>query len=145
MQELLIDFINTFDLSLKQIPAALGDKHGLAKLTISQLQYVDTIYSPGKPTITEIAARLQITKASVTAGIQKLARLGYVVKTQSSQDKRAFHVSLTGAGEELVKAKYQALKEYGDFLSAALSEDEARQFEATLAKIVKIFHQTHQR
>ena len=141
MEELLIEFVSTFDLSLKKVRAGVGDSLGVAKLTISQLQYIDTIYSLGEPTPTEIASRLQITKASVTAGIQKLVRLGYVTKIQSKQDKRVFHIRLTEAGQDLVKAKYQALKDYGAFLNATLNEDEARQFEATLAKIVKLFHQ----
>jgi DNA-binding MarR family transcriptional regulator len=67
--------------------------------------------------------------------------MGYVLKTQSSQDKRVFHVSLTEAGGQLIKAKYQALKEYGEFIEAALSDEEARQFEATLDKLVKVFKQ----
>jgi DNA-binding MarR family transcriptional regulator len=67
--------------------------------------------------------------------------MGYVIKTQSTEDRRVFHASLTKAGGQLIKAKYQALKEYGEFISASLSKDEARQFEKTLAKIVKLFKQ----
>jgi DNA-binding MarR family transcriptional regulator len=67
--------------------------------------------------------------------------MGYVIKTQSNTDKRVFHVSLTEASEQLIKAKYRALKEYGEFISAALSEEETRQFEETLTKLVKLFKQ----
>jgi DNA-binding MarR family transcriptional regulator len=142
MEQLLIEFVNTFDLSLKKLQAEVGEGASISKLTISQLQYIEAVAAlGGSPTITKIAERLQITKASVTTGIQKLIRLGYVVKTQSGEDKRVFHVSLTEAGKQLVAAKYQALKAYDAFLSAALSEDEARQFEKTLTKIVSLFHQ----
>ena len=142
MEKLLIEFIDTLDLSLKKLQEEVGDRSGFSKLTIHQFQYIDAIHALGQPTITEIADRLNITKASVTSGIQKLVGLGYAIKTQSSQDKRAVHVSLTEAGEKLIKAKYQALKEYGAFIKAALSEDEARQFENTLKKLVKLFAQT---
>ena len=139
MEKLLIEFINTLDLSLKKLLAEVGDASGVSKLTIHQFQYIDAIYELGEPAITEIADRLHITKASVTTGVQKLINMGYVLKTQSSQDKRVFHVSLTDAGEKLIKAKYQALKEYGEFIQAALSKEEASQFEATLDKLVKVF------
>jgi len=142
MQKLLIEFVNTFDLSLKKFQAEMGTgSSGISRLTISQYQYIDAIHTLGEPTITEIAAGLNITKASVTTGINKLINLGYVIKTQSSQDKRVFHVRLTETGGQLIKAKYQSLKEYGEFVTAALSEDEVRQFEKTLTKIVTLFKQ----
>jgi DNA-binding MarR family transcriptional regulator len=139
MEELIIEFINTLDLSLKNIQSKVGDDSGLSKLTVHQFQYIDAIYQQGEPTITEIADRLKITKASVTTGINRLIALGYVIKKQSNEDKRVFHVSLTEASRQLIKAKYLALKEYGEFIDAALSEEEARQFIAILTKLVKIF------
>jgi len=139
MEKLLIEFINTLDLSLKKLQAEVGEGSGISKLTIHQFQYIDAIYELGDPSITKIADKLNITKASVTTGINKLSKMGYVIKTQSSEDKRVFHVSLTGASERLIKAKYQALREYGEFISAALSEDEARQFKETLRKLVRLF------
>jgi DNA-binding MarR family transcriptional regulator len=141
VEKLLIEFVNTFDLSLKKYQASAGDGQGISRLTISQAQYIDAIYGLGNPAISEIAERLHFSKASVTTGINKLVAMGYVVKTQSSEDKRVFHVSLTEAGRQLVQAKYQALSEYGRVIVAALSEQEASQFAATLTKIVSLFKQ----
>ena len=142
MEDLLLHFTNTLDLSLKKINQDVGDRLGFARLTIHQLQYIDAIYQLGEPSITEIAERLKITKASVTTGVNKLLHMGYITKTQSSEDRRVYHVSLTDAGRQLVQAKYQALHEYGEFIRSALSEDEARQFEATIAKLVRLFGQS---
>jgi DNA-binding MarR family transcriptional regulator len=139
MEKLLIEFIDTLDLSLKKLDKNVGDNAEFYKLTVHQLQYIDTIHQLGEPTITEVADKLKITKASVTASINKLADLGYLVKTQSKEDKRMFHVTLTDAAERLVKAKYRALKEYGKFIRSALTEEEAAQFEAILAKLVDLF------
>jgi DNA-binding MarR family transcriptional regulator len=141
MNNPLIAFVNTFDISLKKYQAESGASAGISKLTISQFQYIDAIHTLGSPTITEIADKLRITKASVTAGINKLCNLGYVLKTRSSEDKRVFHVSLTEPAGELVKAKYQAIKEYAEFINTALTREEARQFESSLIKIVAQFNQ----
>ncbi len=134
-----MEFVNTLDSSFKKIQAQAGSSSGVSQLTISQFQYIDAIYELEKPTITEVANKLLIAKASVSTGINKLIKQDYVTKTQSYQDKRIFYLSLTARGEQLINAKYQALKEYGDFISAALNDDETRQLEAILTKLVKLF------
>lgn len=140
-QQLLIEFIDTLEATLKNLQQQVGSPSGFARLTIAQLQYVDAIHQLGEPTITEIAARLHITKASVTAGVNKLVSLGYAVKTPSGVDRRALQVSLTAAGQQMVAARDQALAEYSAFIDAALSNEEAAQLEAILAKLVGRFQQ----
>lgn len=138
-QQLLIEFIATLDSTLKNLQEQVGSRSGFASLTIAQLQYIDAIHQLGEPTITEIAARLNITKASVTAGVNKLVSMGYVVKTPSNLDRRAVQIRLTAAGRQMVAARDQALTEYGAFIDAALSEEEAAQLEAILGKLVQRF------
>jgi DNA-binding MarR family transcriptional regulator len=137
MEEVLIEFINTLDTSFKKLQKG----ESVSQLTISQFQYIDAIHQLQQPTITEVAEKLTITKASVTAGINKLIQKGYVIKIQSHEDKRVFRVSLTETGKQLIEAKYLALKEYGDFITAALTEDEAREFKAIMIKLVQLFRQ----
>jgi DNA-binding MarR family transcriptional regulator len=139
MERILIEFVDTLDQSLKKLQCEVGDGSGFVKLTINQLHYIDAVYSLGEPTITEIAEKLKITKASVTTGINKLILLGYVDKKQSTIDRRVFHVRLTDPAQELIQARFQALHDYGEFVRAALSEEEARQFQMTLTKIVQLF------
>ena len=139
MEKILVEFIDTLDLSLKKMQKEAGNNAGFSNLSIHQLQYIDAINTLGNPTITEIANRLHITKASVTAGVNKLIDMGYVTKTQSKEDKRVFHVSLKESGRELTDAKDRALKEYVKFIKSALSIDEARQFETILNKLVDLF------
>ena len=139
MEKILVEFIDTLDLSLKKMHKEAGAHAGFSNLTIHQLQYIDAINTLGSPTITDIASKLHITKASVTAGVNKLVDMGYVTKTQSKEDKRVFHVSLKESGRQLMEAKNQALKAYLKFIKSALSKDEARQFEIILNKLVDLF------
>ena len=141
MEEILLEFVSTLDASFKKLQEQAGSRSGVNQLTISQFQYIDAIHQLKDPTITELAEKLSITKASVTAGIHKLTQRGFVTKVQSSEDRRVFRVSLTAAGEHLITAKYQALQDYGAFISDALSEEEARQFTAIITKLVKLFKQ----
>jgi DNA-binding MarR family transcriptional regulator len=139
MEKILLEFINTLDLSLKQQQKEAGSTLGFSKLTVHQLQYLDAINDLENPTITELAKKLHITKASVTVGVNKLIKMGFVSKTQSKADKRVFHVSLKESGRQFAAAKYQALQDYGKFIKSALSKEEAKQFEAILARLVALF------
>jgi DNA-binding MarR family transcriptional regulator len=142
MEKILLEFINTLDLSLKQQQKEAGSTLGFSKLTVHQLQYLDVINDLENPTITELAKRLHITKASVTVGVNKLIKLGFVSKTQSKVDKRVFHVSLKESGKQFAAVKNQALQDYGKFIRSALSKEEAKQFEAILTKLVNLFQKS---
>ena len=58
MEQLLREFINTLDLSLKKMLREAGDGSAFAGLTIPQLNYLEVIYALGEPTITDLAGRL---------------------------------------------------------------------------------------
>lgn len=134
MEKILLEFIATLDHSLKK-----QQSEGFAQLTLSQFQYIDAIAVLERPTVSEVAARLGFAKASATTAINKLAALGFVSKTQSETDKRVFHVGLTEAGGQLVQARSKTIRAYVDFVASALTEDEIRQFEAILGKLVARF------
>ena len=134
MEKILLEFIATLDQSLKKQQAV-----GFSQLTVSQFHYIDAIAALDEPTVSEVAARLEFSKASATTALNKLAALGFVVKTQSEADKRVFRVSLTEAGWQLARAKAETIKTYVDFIAAALTADETRQFEAILTKLVAKF------
>lgn len=142
MDKLLLDFINTLDASFKKRLEEAGSAAGVALLTVSQLGYIDAVHVLGEPSITELADALAVTKASVTVGVNRLVRQGYVVKAQSHEDKRVFRVSLTEAGETLVRAKLQTLEAYVAGIRAALTEDEAEQFTAIVTKVVRHLKQS---
>ncbi len=141
MEDMLFQFVETLDASLKLLQEQVGDKTGFSDLTINQFHYIDAVYGLEGPSFTELAERLGITKPSVTAGINKLAALGLVNKIQSDEDNRVFHIYLTEQGMKLIRAKYQALKEYGKFIERALSTDETEQFRKILTKLVMLFRQ----
>jgi DNA-binding MarR family transcriptional regulator len=139
MQDLLIRFTNTLDASLKKFQVKYSDAAGFGSLTIHQLQYLETIYSLGIPTITGIAEALGFSKASVTAGVNKLVAMGYVIKKRSQEDRRVVHVHLTENALPLIAAKQETLRMYEEFIRGALSEQEFAHFTTILEKLVDVF------
>ena len=142
METLLLQCVDTLDASLKSTLEQLGQQAGLGKLTINQLQYIDAIHLLDQPTITELAEQLDITKPSVTAGVNKLVTLGYVRKIPSTEDKRVVHIELTTAAKTLVSAKYHALQQYGDFIRSALTDQEAQSLTLILTRLVTLFEKS---
>lgn len=142
MEDLLIAFVNTLDLSLKQHQRDARERAGAERLTVSQLQYLDAIYSLGTPTLSALAERLNVARPSVTIAVNHLVALGYVLKTPSEADGRSVVIRLTGPGLRLTAAKERALKTYATQLESALTAREARQFRAIMAKIVERFKQS---
>jgi len=140
MEATLLQFINTLDLLLKKEQLELGNATGFSKLTVSQLQYLDAVSALDKPTISEIAEKIRFTKASVTTGVNKLVETGYLIKTQSTHDKREIHVSLSELGETLAQAKRNTLQKYSEIINSALDEQESILFTNSLAKIIHKFN-----
>lgn len=140
MINLLTQFINTLDSTLKQSQIIQGEASGFSQLTISQLHYLDAIHLLDNPTISEVAEALKITKASSTVGVRRLTDLGFLNKRKSDHDKRVTHVSLTKKGEKLALSKQRALNEYENKMIAALSPQEMKQLEIIMEKLVAYFN-----
>ncbi len=66
----------------------------------SDLSYHDTLYlniilaHPNRYTSSQVADLLKITRPAVTQKINELTKKGYVIRTQSEQDRRVFFLSI---------------------------------------------------
>jgi len=90
-----------------------------------------------KMTMAEIAHSIGRDKSTVTTLIDKLVKLGYVVKERDTTDTRVVYVTLTDRGTEL-KPIFEAIsnKVLGTFYNG-ISENERQE----LARILdKIYH-----
>ncbi|PFA69208.1 MarR family transcriptional regulator [Bacillus sp. AFS015802] len=141
MEDILREFIVTLDTSFKKLVQETIETAGVSNLSVNQIQYIQAIGKLGYPTISEIADSLNITKASATAGINKLVSLGYAKKTQSNEDKRIYHVALTESSQTFMRLNQQALEDYVSFIEHLLTVDEAEQFKRTMEKLIKGFYE----
>ncbi|WP_273852115.1 MarR family winged helix-turn-helix transcriptional regulator [Guptibacillus spartinae] len=140
-EKVLREFILTLDTSFKKLVKETIETSGVTNLSVNQIQYIEAIGRLGRPTVTEIAEELNITKASATAGINKLVSLGYAFKNQSTEDKRIYHVALTEASQTFMRLHQQALGEYVAFMNQLLTPNETKQFEQTLKKLINGFYE----
>jgi DNA-binding MarR family transcriptional regulator len=136
MEQLLKQFIESLEESFKLLEMASGGTEGLPNITISQINYITVIYqNPGSP-ISEIAAKLGYSRASVTIAIDKLVKAGLVTKTRSAKDRRVYHVYLTDTAQQLVDSKQHAIKKYSAHILNVLDPTETKLLSEILIKIL---------
>ena len=98
-------------------------------LTIGELHLIECI---GKRkaagcTISDLAKDLGITLPSVTVGIQKLEKKGFVQKSRSPKDKRSRYVVLTPLGERMDKVHRYFHRRMIDALLKTMNTEEKEQ------------------
>ncbi|MQY05563.1 MarR family winged helix-turn-helix transcriptional regulator [Actinomadura macrotermitis] len=83
----------------------------------------------GRPTIGELAARLEMTQQGASKAVAELERLGYVERVPGERDARVRLVALTARGRAAVEAARSARRELEERLRARCGEqglDETR-------------------
>lgn len=75
-------------------------KNGAFKdLSITEIHTLEAVGLYGSKTMSEIAAKLEITMGTLTTAIDKLIKKGYVERSRSNIDRRIVNVSLTNKGK----------------------------------------------
>lgn len=91
-----LDEMNYFyyHMSLYELQIMNGNDyyHGLS---YNSILYLNVIAQMEECTVSKIAEALNITKSAVTIKINELMKLGAVIKTQSTQDKRMFYIRIS--------------------------------------------------
>jgi DNA-binding MarR family transcriptional regulator len=93
-------------------------------LTHNQLNYIETINILGNPNITELAAKLKLSKPTVKVAVDKLIEKEYIFKVQSDEDRRSAHLHLTEKGKLINQMHDYAHKRIAESLSRKLNQDE---------------------
>ena len=87
-------------------------------------------------TMKDIAQKINRTKPTVTALINKLEKLGYLKREVSSQDNRYTNIVLTKKGEIFKPVFEKISKDLNEMLYKNLSAEEADILEKLLRKII---------
>ncbi|MFZ7092919.1 MarR family winged helix-turn-helix transcriptional regulator [Primorskyibacter sp. 2E233] len=82
-----------------------------AGLTAVQLRVLQIVAEKGHATPTEIATRMGVTQATISALIKKLEKLGVLERKRSEVDRRQTNLQITDLGREKVKGAPDALQQ----------------------------------
>ena len=104
-------FFRVLDIQAKQVSLASNKR-----LSRTELHSIEVIKDVPQPILTDVADKLQISKATASVCIDRLVKKGFVDKHISTEDKRKYSLGLTAVGEET----YQQHKKFHDDMVDAL-------------------------
>ena len=101
---------------------------GLSQVETDILENIARADRRGKTLrVSDISLMLRVSSPTVTQHLNSLEDRGYVLKTQSKEDKRSVHISLTEKGTEALTTHSVRLEgdfvEFIDFIGKDASED----------------------
>lgn len=108
-------------------------EYGFSGAMYMMLLHVD--YHPGA-TQDSIATHMYIDKSNVARRIKQLEELGYIRRETDRLDRRQNNLYLTDRGKELVPLIREYLSQWGQSISAALTETERDALLSLLAKMM---------
>jgi DNA-binding MarR family transcriptional regulator len=132
----MIDIVAKLSGMLAQTEESAKEKFDLTGLTLTQMNYLETINHLNNPNLTELASILKLSKPTVKVAIDKLIERNYVFKVQSDEDRRSAHLHLTERGEQINRIHDLAHKNIADSIVSKLNSEEQQQLIELLSKIL---------
>ena len=110
--------------------------------TISEVHLIEAIGKLEEATVSDIAAHLGITLASVTNAVNKLNQRGYILKEKNPLDGRSVHVSLTKAGQRVFRLHKYFHRRMIMTITKDMAEDEREMLLRCVTKLNEFFKES---
>ena len=108
---------------------------GLSDLSMRQMYYLETLQQMERPTATDLAQRLRLSKPSVTVIVRNLVENGYIRRLSSEEDKRSFYIELTDTGKQVLRRHSKFHEKLARYFSQSLTQKEVQRLVALLSKV----------
>ncbi len=133
--------VETFNIILKVEQEALHI-YKVDDISVSEVHTMDAIGDEEGRSMSEIAARLGVTVATVTVSVNRLVAKGYVQRGSSREDRRVVVASLTDAGKEIFNLHRKFHHDMVRFATRGLDENENEVLARSLGKIKSFFERS---
>ena len=104
-------------------------------LGLTDFAALEALLHKGPLTISQIQEKVRLASGSMTAAVDRLEKLGLVVRRSSASDRRARVVELTPKGKSLAALCFEQHARDLEALISALSEKEKQQVYGSLKKL----------
>jgi MarR family transcriptional regulator, 2-MHQ and catechol-resistance regulon repressor len=104
-------------------------------LCLTDFAALEALLHKGPLTITDIQDKVRLASGSMTAAVDRLEKLGLVVRKSSPSDRRARVVELTAKGQRLAASSFERHAKDLEALMSALSEKEKAQLYISIKKL----------
>jgi len=106
-----------------------------AGLCLTDFAALEALLHKGPLTISQIQEKVRLASGSMTAAVDRLEKLGLIIRTASPSDRRARVLELTPEGKRLAASCFEQHAKDLEALMAALSEKEMEQLYGSLKKL----------
>jgi len=104
-------------------------------LCLTDFAALEALLHKGPLTISQIQEKVRLASGSMTAAVDRLEKLGLIVRKASPSDRRARVVELTAEGKGLAASCFERHAKDLEALMSQLSEKEMEQLYASLKKL----------
>ena len=104
-------------------------------LCLTDFAALEALLHKGPLTITQIQEKVRLASGSMTAAVDRLEKLGLVVRKSSPSDRRARVLELTTKGKRLAASSFEKHAKDIEALMSPLSEKEMERLHESLKKL----------
>jgi DNA-binding MarR family transcriptional regulator len=133
--EKLVELIAKFSWVIGQLEESAKEKFNFSDLTLTQMNYLETISQLHNPNLTELSIELSLTKPTVKVAIDKLIEKDYIYRIKSDEDRRSAHLHLTEKGKVINQMHDEAHQRMVELIKNNLGKPELKKLESILEKI----------
>lgn len=144
MQKNLEQILNTILHATEILEEELKRDSDLNNLTSRQLYCIEMIKDLQNPSLTELAEKMNIAKASISVMIDRLEQKNLIYKVTSDNDRRTAHIHLTEHGEKASSLHEELHKRISQLLTGEMTESEKEILIVLLNKSIKSLTQGRQ-
>ena len=133
--EKLVGIIARLSLEIGRMEESAKEQFNFNELTLTQMNYLETINNLHNPNLTELAREMNLTKPTVKVAIDKLIEKDVISRVKSDEDRRSAHLHLTVKGKIINHMHDFAHKQMAELFSAKLSNEEILALESMFEKV----------
>ena len=133
----LVEIIAKLSREIGLMEEAAKEQFNFKELTLTQMNYMETINQLHNPNLTELAIEMSLTKPTVKVAIDKLIEKDYIYRVQSDEDRRTAHLHLTDKGKLINEMHDYAHKRMAELINNKLDDSERIQLELLLEKALR--------
>jgi len=115
----------------KSVERSIGD----LGLCLSDFMVLEALLHKGPLTISEIQAKVLLASGSMTAAVDRVEKMGLVVRKPTAADRRAKLLELTPKGRRLIERAFREHAQHLENAMAVLDTQQKRELHAGLKKL----------
>jgi DNA-binding MarR family transcriptional regulator len=131
----LIEIIARLSLEIGRLEESAKEQFNFNELTLTQMNYLETINNLHNPNMTELAREMNLTKPTVKAAIDKLIEKDFICRVKSDDDRRSAHLHLTVKGKVINHMHDFAHKQMAELITSKLTKEEINLLESVFEKV----------